>query len=223
MWDIIICNYKLLLQINGYQTFIYRKLISIDILLAPLKIIFKGNASIDSPFWVIKDMFISSIIIYVSSLIKHQILDKQLWCIEIYLFIVSLFFILIDKPIIFSCIFGMSLNLEYFRCEKFIIHNKVYAVMAIIFIVLCYISNKSIMYCFGFALLVIIVPKSATLKHINESHLAQLLGKYSFGIYAIHWPIICSAGCWVLINYVHKVNNNVLAIMSLIVICFLYY
>lgn len=79
------------------------------------------------------------------------------------------------------------------------------------------------MYCFGFALLVIIVPKSATLKHINESHLAQLLGKYSFGIYAIHWPIICSAGCWVLINYVHKVNNNVLAIMSLIVICFLYY
>lgn len=68
----------------------------------------------------------------------------------------------------------------------------------------------------SFACFLIAVPQVERMKSIFECKLTKRLGAVSFGIYALHWPIINSIGCWFIIAFTNRLRSDVVMLMALL-------
>ena len=54
------------------------------------------------------------------------------------------------------------------------------------------------------------------MKTILESNLAKKLGAVSFGIYALHWPVINSIGLRLIVMFTNEMKPDVTLLISLL-------
>lgn len=68
----------------------------------------------------------------------------------------------------------------------------------------------------AFASFLIAVPQVERVKSIFECKLVKRLGAVSFGIYALHWPIINSIGLRIIVMSTNKMRADMMMIASLL-------
>ena len=170
----------------------------IEALLSPINVLILGKVSLNSPFWVLREMFFTSLIIYFLQFLYCKIKKNS-----IFLSIVGVVFFtsMILSNVVFAGIFGYIINLIEKNKENKITTNKIFIFLAIIFSVSLYFIPRSRISCIFFGCLILLIPKLPFICSIFSSKLAQYINKISFGIYAFHWPVFCSIGMLCLIKF----------------------
>ena len=182
-----------------------------DVLKSPVYVLVLGKCSLNSPYWVLKDMLIASYIIYILGYLRYRfpkcavLLDFA--CLAFALFGGKV------SSVISACVAGM-LVLRFEENIGELFSNRAFAVSAISTSFLMYILSRREISYFFFASLIILLPKTKVLNAIFSSKIADWLGKISFGIYSFHWPLYCSVGALIMISV-----GNVYGVLAAIVCC----
>lgn len=215
-----------LFQCSWYQNFYNEEMNVFDVFVDFINIFLYKKSKFNAPYWVIKEMLISSCIIYFFSYLLSRIPKRYInvYCVILF-FIICLFKSF--SIVISSCLYGMLINLLE---EKVLKANK-YLLLIISIIVLCcgIISFNEQLFAFYFGFLVLLIPRFDLLNRIISSKSFLFLGKVSWGVYSFHWPLICSVGGYVMLltaNYVGLVKSYILGLFIVfiltIVISFLF-
>lgn len=182
----------------------------VDVIKSPIDVLFFGNSKICGPYWVLREMFITSILIYLLSYIKNKVRPGAFVFITGVIFFVSMVF----SNIVFAGIFGMIVNNVQFDKEKKISHNQLFWLFVLVFCAMLFFIPRSRIASVFFGALVIFVPK---IKFINLSLCskpAQFINKISFCIYSFHWPVFCSVGMLVLVKFCESLSLPLSAVLS---------
>ena len=182
-----------------------------QVIVSPFTVLLGGNYTINEPYWCLREMFATSLIIYLLTYLKSKIKNEN-----IYTFLLSILFFasLVVSRVVFAGFFGMLIAL----CEKNIniCKNKIFILSTIVFCASIYFLSRKHISCIFFSALIIFVPKISCLNAIFSSKIADIANKISFGIYSFHWPILLSCGMLILIK---TYNTLGLFYASLISVC----
>lgn len=197
----------------------------LDLFLGPIKTVVHGGSEFNGPYWVIKDMFYASLVIYFINYISYRLNENIKIMIYILAIIVAKLFL---GQIYFSCLVG-GISGVILHNNKLIdkfpdIVNGIICIMSIvlplgghqfIYNFLCEkINNNSEMYSiisylkfnsdvYGtlyFAVLIVFITYNKSIKRMLSNTILGDLNKISFGVYSFHWPIICSIGALCMIK-----------------------
>ena len=179
-----------------YQDFYTGQYSLMDVLRSPVDVLFFQKCSLVSPYWVLREMFIASIIIYVlryaylSCGYKHDAIYFSVLILAIYLFS-SL------SPVITTCLIGMLFSF----CEDVegILKKPYFAFWVMVTAMLLYTSSPTYVTVLFFLSLVIFIPKVKLFDTVFSSTAFDFLGKISWGIFSFHWPVMCSLGALIII------------------------
>lgn len=187
------------------------------LLTSPIDTLFLKQCYFNSPYWVLSEMLLGSIIVYAFTYLKTKIPNKVIVSI-IYIFLLSLS--LIFSRIVFSTLIGIGLVLYSDLIEKIV--NKPLAILFLLgstglVIIYPHWSTSLPMFCTW----IVFLPKIKYLYRIFKFKFLDFIGKISFGIYALHWPIFCSVGMIIFLCLIDSVGigkSTVIAIISSIAI-----
>ncbi len=193
---------------------------------APVDVLILGKCTLNSPFWVLREMFVSSIIVYFFSLLENKLKNKNIFLVIVW---GTLFTSLIISNIVFASVLGMLLY--YFEKDNNLMSNKISLFASIIFCASLFFIPRARISCVFFGSLIILIPKLPLLNTIFSCRTAQFINKISFGIYSFHWPIFCTFGMLILVNLSQKYNlfvsgilcSVISVIISLLFAVFYYY
>lgn len=162
-----------------------------DVIKSPFDVLIMGKTSLNSPFWVLREMLITSVIIYFLTWLKNRIKNEN-----IFVIILSAVFTasMILSNVVFAGIFGMLVYLLENDKDKAIRSNKIFISVSIVFCALLYIIPRSRITCIFFGALILLIPRLPLVNTVFSSGFSQFINKISFGIYSFHWPVFCSLG-----------------------------
>lgn len=171
----------------------------VSVLKSPIDVLILGNADMNTPYWVLKDMFFASIYIYLFIYLRNIFMNRSIAtkAIDFLAFVVS--FLL--SEIICVCMIGVITRL-YEEKLLFLTNAKSKSIniglslVFILLIIMCITNLKIVSAILGSVLLLILMKDNKII--CNTAFV--FLGKYSFGIYAFHWPLICSVGAYLIIK-----------------------
>ncbi len=172
------------------------------VLRSPFDVLILGNISLNGPYWVLREMFVSSIIIYFLTYLRNRFSCKN---ISLVISIAVLLAGLVISKIVFASIFGMFVNLIE-KDYKELLKNKLFLLFAVVFTASLYFIPRSRIACLFFAALILFVPRLPVINAVLSSGIADFVSKISFGIYSFHWPVLCSFGMIILLNLSEKLN-----------------
>ena len=197
-----------------------------QVIKSPVDILIFGETDFCSPYWVLREMFVTSLMIYFFSFLKERI--------NIYLFIMLLGFSLLGSMsvsnVVFAGLFGMTLNFIQNDTSKKLLKNKLLWIFALAICVSLFFVSGSRKISVFFGVVILIVPKIKIFNSIFSCKFSQLINKISFGIYSFHWPLFCSVGMYTIIktheNY-GLINSVIfsfaISTIATIIISILYY
>lgn len=82
----------------------------------------------------------------------------------------------------------------------------------------CYLKITHYLYwALGWGCLVIAIENSCLLRKVMENKLFQKLGGISFAIFAVHWPIVISLNCYLLLGFIRKFSYTKAALASMLI------
>ena len=201
------------------------------------KAMFSGSCAFNAPFWVIRDMFVSSLMIYICKF-ADSIYKKRVDLLPAFFMLSA---IIVDNQVLVACLAGFmighykeAINVLTEKIENFVIiavavfwcflwlHSKY---------VLPDIFDKFLAYTLIHCFFLILLNRINILQRIFSLKPFLLAGKISFGVYAFHWPVICSFGSLVLIKGMESELNGLLiyvasflvSVVFTVVISILYY
>ena len=167
-----------------------------DVLFGPIMVIL-GKPVLNSPYWVLRDMFISSVAIYgLKYGLKKFFAQKRELAFSI-LMTITVASMAVSQ-IITACLIGMVISL--YCDDKEIITTPGFAVWSMIVGMAIYFLPPSVVASVFFASLVIFIPRVECINRLFCSKAFQYLGKISWGIYSFHWPLICSLVALIIVN-----------------------
>lgn len=188
-----------------YQNYYKVGFAPIDIWKETVKAMTKSSCRFNAPFWVIRDMFISSVLIYVCKYTDH-ISQKRVDLLPI---VFTLLSFIMDNPVMTACFAGYLVG--YYKDSIAVLTAKVHRfliVFTVIFGMVLWVKSTKVLpknfddltvftlfHCF----LLILLTRISLLQKVFSCKLFLLMGKFSFGVYAFHWPVICSVGSLVLL------------------------
>lgn len=190
----------------------------LDVLKSPFDVLFFNNVSLNSPYWVLREMFITSIIIYFLNWLKNKTNNLSVFYVILFVALISS---MVISNVVFAGLFGMVLAILENSEKREILNNKVFVLMLIVFSAVLYFIPRSRISCLFFGTLILLIPKLPIINNILSSKIATFVNKISFGIYSFHWPVFCSIGMLILIN-THKsvgllLSSLIAAIISVLV------
>lgn len=181
----------------------------LTVLMSPIDVLLFGRCSLNSPYWVLREMLIASLIIYLASYLKNKTIIQKWggnWIVPIaslgIAFVVSHF---LDSKIIIFCVLGAILS----WCERDISSLKekqLFYVFILLVALGLSIVDKSYIQRMFFIALLICIPKIKILNSIFSSRIFKFTGDISFGIYSFHWPLYCSIGALLIIKTADQVG-----------------
>lgn len=186
-----------------FQNPYHSKYSLLQLIISPIDVLFLNKCSFNSPYWVLRDMLFASWIIYGLCYIRQTNRFSRLFLpIYIVVLLVTFYF----SSVVFSCVMGMAVSFVtnsfsmkegHFRllCLLLLIINGIFIVIN---------GQHVIANALFFVLLILFVSAFPLLKNVFSIKPCRFLAKYSWGIYSFHWPILCSAGAWVLITLYTK-------------------
>lgn len=187
------------------QTYPYGAGVSfLDLLKSPFVVILQGKMSFNPPFWVIKPMFIASLIIYFYKFLLTSFSERF----ENVLFIIltaCLCILFKFNTVIASVLLGMCVEV-YGNNIKDYLNKSCFNFCLLILLMVIYIVKAEIISCFFFMALVILIPGIPFLNKMFSSKLFLYLEKMSWGVYSFHMTVFCTIGCKILINLANSIN-----------------
>ena len=139
---------------NKWLTNLYENPLTLkEVLEEPILVLVYGKSRFNSPFWCIRDMFISAVLIYAISIKEKTVERKSFWII---LFIIL--FCLLKRNVIIACLIGAFTGLlKQNQYIQKISGNIPY--FSIVFLIVAFIVNNSLLIDFSFAMLLLCIPK----------------------------------------------------------------
>lgn len=199
-----------------YSTPIHLK----DVFLEPFHVLLFGYSKANVPFWVLREMFLASCIIYICCAVheqEHGRFPTKTICITGLSLILSLLW---HSNIIVTCLIGMCGVWAEAWSARFL-DNQPYAVpLALVGVsspFIIFSLNLLFLKPVAFLLMVISIPRIDFIKKILSAKTPLFLGKISFGIYAIHFPVICSVGFGSLLFLLQYVNGSLAMLTALLI------
>lgn len=165
------------------------------LLKSPIDTLLLSKCYFNSTYWVLRDMFLASMVIYAFLYVKDKI-NKDVFSMLVYstVLILSLLF----SKIIFVCLLGVGLALCEDIVHKFISQRISICILIGSFLSYILLPSKYTTILF-FLCLIILVPQINFINRFLNLKFFDDIGKISFGIYVFHWPIICSVGAKILL------------------------
>ena len=177
-----------------------------DIFIQSGKAMYASACAFNTPFWVISDMFATSVLMYICSFTDH-IYHKKTHLLPVIFTVVA---ILLDRHVMIACLVGYLLGYYEDAISKMTENAwNFLAISAAIFSFYLFAQRQNVLPGVFDKIGLYILWHSFFLIMLNRFHILQrvfsvkpclLLGKISFGIYSFHWPVICSVGSLVLIR-----------------------
>ena len=196
---------------NTWLTHLYgSRLTVLDILKEPFFVLILGTSKFNSPFWCLRDMLISSFLIYgVGWICKSKKTETIAVCVLTVLAAIT------GRSIIMACLCGSCARLLREKAE---IQNKknIMVLAGLLLPLVAFWSGNSMFTSTAFASFLIAVPQVERMKSIFECKVVKRLGAVSFGIYALHWPIINSIGLRIIVMSTNKMRADMMMIASLL-------
>lgn len=211
---------------SWFQSYYLQDLNWQSIFIEPLKTMFFAGSRFNAPFWVIRDMFISSILIYICIYADHRWEKKA--CFLPWFFLLLSFFAM-DSRVIFPCLAGYLLARSRAFLEKHL-RNTVtmisvsLAVPALVFLlayvkVLPRVFNHFLLITLLYCAMLVIADRLSLLRKCFSSKPFMFMGEISFGVYAFHWPVICSVGSLTLIACLNRQWAPELTLLASVLLC----
>ena len=196
---------------NTWLTHLYgSRLTVLDILKEPFFVLILGTSKFNSPFWCLRDMLISSFLIYgVGWICKSKKTETIAVCVLTVLAAIT------GRSIIMACLCGSCARLLREKAE---IQNKknIMVLAGLLLPLVAFWAGNPVFTSIAFASFLIAVPQVERVKSIFECKLVKRLGAVSFGIYALHWPIINSIGLRIIVMSTNKMRADMMMIASLL-------
>lgn len=196
---------------NTWLTHLYGSHLTVlDILKEPFFLLILGTSKFNSLFWCLRDMLISSFLIYgVGWICKSKKTETIAVCVLTVLAAIT------GRSIIMACLCGSCARLLREKAE---IQNKknIMVLAGLLLPLVAFWSGNPVFTSIAFASFLIAVPQVERMKSIFECKLVKRLGAVSFGIYALHWPIINSIGLRIIVMSTNKMRADMMMIASLL-------
>lgn len=192
-----------LFRCDWYQSYYSGSYSVMDVLHGPTDVLIRGIRALNAPYWVLKDMFIASILIYILKYF-YNILGEKNDAVRIWVMTLITFTSSFASTKIAACLMGMLVCVYEDRAEVYKKPYFAFWVMAVAMVL--YILPKNLVASFFFASLIIFIPKVKCIDRVFSSKPFQFLGKISWGVYSFHWPLICSIGGMLMIYLQPKVG-----------------
>ena len=183
-----------------------------QVIKSPVDVLILGNTTFCSPYWVLREMFATSLIIYIFSLLKNKI-NTNLF---VALMGIALFGSMVFSNVVFAGLVGMTLNFVQNDKDKRFFENKLFLIFTLALCLSLFFIPRSRIASIFFGALVLIVPKIKLFDIIFSSRPAQFINKISFGIYSFHWPVFLSFGMLVILKMHEAYGLLVSVILSMI-------
>lgn len=218
-----------LFQCQWYQKFYLDSYTLFDVIMSPINVLIFQKCQLNSPYWVLRMMFISSLIIYLIKYLcnKLKLIEKHESFMLSALIVLSILSFVISS-IISACLIGMIVSIFETSTVK---TKSCYAFWFIFISVSILVLPGALKYSLAFAILIVFIPRHNVLNKVFSSKPLQFLGNISWGIYSFHWPIICSIGALLIIcissnlglKNAYLVSFFIVTILTIFVsICFFY-
>lgn len=186
-----------LFQNEWYQTYLNDQYSLKDVLLSPIEVLILVKTKLNGPYWVLREMLLSSVAVYFIGFFKHKFPKAEKWLALACLLFVYFGFKL--SGIVSACIMGMLICWYEDRLEQLLSSRSFAVSIVILTCMLYFLPRTQISYLF-FLALVLFIPKTKIINSVFSSRLFDFLGKISFGVYSFHWPIYCSIGALIMIG-----------------------
>lgn len=198
---------KIILSNAWYQNYYSGDYSVLSVILSPVDVLIFGKCILNSPYWVLRDMFIASLVIYTVNYLFYKFSKKHLM--KLIVGATVLIISLVLSNIVFSCFFGAILCwLE--KNIKSIIQKQWFSCLVIICTFSLSFISQNFRSLFFFSSIIICVPRIRFLNKVLSSKIIQFFGDISFGIYSFHWPIYASVGAIILVDFYTKDESMVL-------------
>lgn len=167
-----------------------------DILPGPYDVLILGRVVMNSPYWMMKELFVSSLVIYFLKYCFQRFSSKIAAGVSFTILILLTLFSYPVSSIVSACLMGMMISLYESGVDTAYL---AFWIMAILMAV--YVLPKPFLSTLFFGSLIIFVPKVPWLDAVFSSKPFQLLSSISWEIYSFHWPLICSVGALAIIKF----------------------
>lgn len=196
---------------NTWLTHLYgSRLTVLDILKEPFFVLILGTSKFNSPFWCLRDMLISSFLIYgVGWICKSKKTETIAVC------VLTVFAAITGRSIIMACLCGSCARLLREKTE-IQSKNHIIVLAGLLLPLVAFFAGNLVFTSISFASFLIAVPQVERVKSIFECKLAKKLGAVSFGIYGLHWSIINSIGLRLIIAFTNRLRSDVVMLMALL-------
>lgn len=185
---------------------------------SPVTVLLMGMSSLNSPFWVLRNMFIASIGIYAHRYILNVLKKKDKYsAVAVWLFnIIYLCVALRSNKIVKYTVMGELISLYVLPVYATLKIKMKYLNIIVVTIALAdlavFQATHQYSYAAVFFALIILASIDCT---INPKSKMLCLGNISFGIYALHWPLICAVGAQIILHLSeYTIFNRVLAAIA---------
>ena len=172
---------------------------------------FFSRPELNSPLWTIKYEFVALSIIHALVLMVYK------WNYRRVLYIITILLLSIQfeiagfETIYIACILsGILISDFYYNSgSEACMWNKLKSIKGQYFVlIICIIYgltlfNRSVLILRMLTVILILIGLLIfqSIQKFFRKKILVWLGNLSFEIYAVHWPIICSIGCWLMLNF----------------------
>ena len=166
-----------------FQTMYNGEFRFVDVITSPVDVLILSRFEWNAPYWVLREMFFASLIIYVLNYMKKQMKIDSILLIIVAGLMVGYLGV---YDVAIACLLGMLLC--WFEKDYKKIHTVILLAVGV------YVAYKGYFAWLFFCAFILVLPKVIWLKKLFSSKAMLFLGKISFGIYSFHWPVFCSLG-----------------------------
>lgn len=195
---------------NTWLTHLYGTQLTLrDIIEEPFRVLLLGNSKFNSPFWCLRDMLLASVIIYAvgwvckTAKIKGSVLA-----------VLILLGAIVNRGVIVACLVGAMTSFLKQRFKTLKVPILV-AVCGVLLPIVAFFTENLFIMDAAFALCLLSVPLVPQVKSFFEANFVKKIGSVSFGIYALHWPVINSIGLGILYVLGKTISPAPLMLLSL--------
>lgn len=211
------CETINLFKCDWYQSYYLDQYSIKDVLIGPINVLFLGDCVLNAPYWVLRLMFFTSILIYILKYLYMRFSKKNeniCFTLMVIITILSTFV----SPVITTCLLGMLISI----CEDTELVKKSYFVFWFLVItMLLYVASPIYISSIFFGSLIIFAPKVKLINDFLSSKFIGFLEKISWGVYSFHWALMCSAGAIFIIALQSKLSLFTSYILACILVVFI--